>query len=124
MLCFDDSGRAYGASPLAGLIRFDPTAGIWSESPELDIALDFDTRAVFPSARGAFAVGRGTGQTVVAFKSDAAGEWRALPGLPPDPQETYEALRVVGGLVGPERALIAWAVDQGTHLGLWASFIE
>lgn len=112
-LATDESGRAYGFSYAAGLVRFDPETQAWSD------AQSSGAHHVLGADRGAFAFGWNA-DGLIAFESEAGGEWRLATGQPATAALFQSDVDLAATLVGPERLLLVW----GTTEGLRAIFIE
>ena len=115
----DQVGRAYGYSAGATLMRLDPAAPTWR-----DTASGMGSGILRVSDSGAFVVGYANGDELVAFRSDAGGEWRAARGYSGGAHPSVGSVPYAMEIAGPERAVVVWTIANGADAGVWAAFLE
>ncbi len=115
----DQAGRTYGSSADGTLMRFDPAAPTWR-----DTASGMGSGILRVSDSGAFVVGYANGDELIAFRSDAGGEWRATRGYSGGAHPSVGSVPYAMEIAGPERAVVAWTVTYGADAGVWAAFLE
>ena len=115
----DQAGRTYGYSADGTLMRFDPAGPAWR-----DTASGTGSGILRVSDNGAFVVGYANGDELVAFRSEAGGEWRAARGYPGGAHPSVGSVPYAMEIAGPERALVVWTIANGADTGVWAAFLE